>query len=213
MTPFGTYLHSQIATIHAQHHGWGSSCVGAPILRLSGVRPAQGLTVVCRRPAQPLRHAPDAHRTDGDTQPKPARRAASGYGATAVKAANIYGRYSISTSRSSNKKRGGSSAKTGRAGGISGSGPLDALLATGHKCEGPQRMGPPRRRNDRRAFPQRRRESAREPGSASSGRWKRAKSRRARRRSWTACGPESLCLSSDNTIYYEKREQGLRKMF
>ena len=37
-------------------------------------------------------------------------------------AANICGRYSISTSRSSNKKRGGSSAKTGRAGGTSGSG-------------------------------------------------------------------------------------------
>ena len=37
-------------------------------------------------------------------------------------AANICGRYSISTSRSSNKKRGGLSAKTGRTGGVSDSG-------------------------------------------------------------------------------------------
>ena len=37
-------------------------------------------------------------------------------------AANICGRYAISTSRSSNQKRGGSSAKTGRVGGMVGSG-------------------------------------------------------------------------------------------
>ena len=58
-----------------------------------------------------------------------ARAAAATAATLPCRAANICGRYSISTSRSSSKKRGRASAQAGRAGGVSGSG-------AGRRCWG-----------------------------------------------------------------------------
>jgi hypothetical protein len=71
--PCGPHLHSQATAVHTQHYGWRSlpgRRTGAAAVRMIL---AQRLTVACRRLAQTLRHPPDAHGADGDTEQQPSQ--------------------------------------------------------------------------------------------------------------------------------------------